>query len=401
MAWNEPGNSGGKDPWGQRNKQQGPPDLDQVIKNIQNKLTGLFGGGKRGGDGGGGGSGGNVSGFGIGLVAGVALLLWLVSGWYVIQQGERGVLLKFGQKGEIAGPGLRWHWPYPIESVEKVNVDQVSTLWIGRRGDKSAGMTGSDNGYMLTEDENIIVVEFSVQYKIKDASQYLFNVRDPVATVLQATESAVREIVGKSKLDFVMTEGQLAVADSTRTLLQKILDRYETGIQIVAVQMQKASPPDEVKAAFEDAIKAREDGDRYIQDAKAYENDIIPRARGAAERLVQESEGYKASVMARAEGDARRFTSIVGEYAKAPGVTRERMYIETMEQVLSNTTKIYVDQKAGNNILYLPLDRLTARTGGGAGPVNTLQPLPELQETVPAASAPERGRENFRDRGAR
>ena len=399
MAWNEPGNSGGKDPWGQRNKQQGPPDLDQVIRNIQNKLAGLFGGGKRGG--GNSPTGGNVSGFGIGLVVGVALLLWLVSGWYVIQQGERGVLLKFGQKSEVAGPGLHWHWPYPIESVEKVNVDQVSTLWIGRRGDKSAGMIGSDNGYMLTEDENIIVIEFSVQYKIKDASQYLFSVRDPVATVLQATESAVREIVGKSKLDFVMTEGQLAVADSTRTLLQKILDRYETGIQIVAVQMQKASPPDEVKTAFEDAIKAREDGDRYIQDAKAYENDIIPRARGAAERLVQESEGYKASVMARAEGDARRFTSIVGEYAKAPGVTRERMYIETMEQVLSNTTKIYVDQKAGNNILYLPLDKLTSRIGGGTGPVNTLQPLPELQETVPVTGVPERARENFRDRGGR
>ena len=399
MAWNEPGNSGGKDPWGQRNKQQGPPDLDQVIKNIQNKLAGLFGGGKRGGTSNSNG-GGNVSGFGIGLVVSVALLLWLISGWYVVQQGERGVLLKFGQKGEIAGPGLHWHWPYPIESVEKVNVDQVSTLWIGRRGDKSAGITGSDNGYMLTEDENIIVIEFSVQYKIKDASHYLFNTRDPVATVLQATESAVREIVGKSKLDFVMTEGQLAVADSTRTLLQKILDRYQTGIQIVAVQMQKASPPDEVKMAFEDAIKAREDGDRYIQDAKAYENDIIPRARGAAERLVQESEGYKASVMARAEGDARRFTSIVGEYAKVPGVTRERMYIETMEQVLSNTTKIYVDQKAGNNVLYLPLDRLTSRTGG-AGPVNTLQPLPELQETTPAVSVPEHGRENLRDRGGR
>jgi membrane protease subunit HflK len=394
VAWNEPGSNGDKDPWGKRRKEQGPPDLDQILKNIRNALAGLLGG-RRGGDGGarGGDGGDRVNRIGLGLIIAVALVLWGLSGFYIVQQGERGVVLKFGKKTEISGPGLHWRWPYPIERVEKVNVDQVSTLWIGRRGEKSAG---ADAGYMLTEDENIIVVEFSVQYKVKDASDYLFNVRDPVPTILQATESAAREIVGKSQLDYVMTEGQLEVADKTRALLQEILDRYKTGIQIVKVQMQKASPPDEVKASFDDAVKAREDEQRLKNEAEAYSNDIIPRARGAAARLIQEAQGYKASVTARAEGDARRFGAIVSEYAKAPTVTRERMYIETMEQVLSNTTKIFVDQKAGNNLLYLPLDRLVPRAAAsGVGPANTLQPLPEPAETT--APPGMRGR----DRGVR
>lgn len=398
MAWNEPGGSGGKDPWGQRRKEQGPPDLDQILKNIRNKLAGLFGG-KRSGAG-----GETVNHFGVWLIVGVALVLWLLSGFYIVQQSERGVVLRFGKKSEITGPGgLHWHWPFPIEHVEKVNVEQVSTLWIGRRSDKSVGTAGADSGYMLTEDENIIVIEFSVQYKVKDPSDYLFNVRDPVSTIVQATESAVREVVGKSQLDFIMTEGQFEVADKTRVLLQQILDRYKCGIQITQVQMQKASPPDDVKAAFEDAIKAREDGDRYIQDAKAYENDIIPRARGGAARLIQEAQGYKASVTARAEGDARRFSSIEREYVKAPTVTRERLYLETMEQVLSSASKIFVDLKAGNNVLYLPLDRLVPRAAAaGAGPVNTLQPLPEpVESSTPAAANRERARDSSRERGTR
>ena len=398
MAWNEPGGSGGKDPWGQRRKEQGPPDLDQILKNIRNKLTGLFGG-KRGGA-----DNESVNRYGVWLIIGVALVLWLLSGFYIVQQSERGVVLRFGKKSEITGPGgLHWHWPFPIEHVEKVNVEQVSTLWIGRRNDKSVGAAGADSGYMLTEDENIIVIEFSVQYKVKDPGDYLFNVRDPVSTIVQATESAVREVVGKSQLDFIMTEGQFEVADKTRVLLQQILDRYKCGIQITQVQMQKASPPDDVKAAFEDAIKAREDGDRYIQDAKAYENDIIPRARGGAARLIQEAQGYKASVTARAEGDARRFTSIEKEYAKAPGVTRERMYLETMEQVLSSTSKIFVDLKGGNNVLYLPLDKLVPRASASdAGPVNALQPLPEpMERSAPAAASSERARDSSRERGTR
>jgi len=397
VAWNEPGGSGGKDPWGQRRKEQGPPDLDKILNNIRDRLSGLFGGGGVGG--------GNerVNRIGLGLIVVVALGLWALSGFYVINQGERGVELKFGKKNEVTGPGLHWHLPWPIERVEKVNVDQVSTLSIGGRGDKGSS-GGADSGFMLTEDENIVVVEFTVQYKIKDASNYLFNVKDPKSTIIQAMQSASREVVGKSQLDFIITEGQLEVSDKTQKLLQEILDRYKSGIQIVKVQMQKVSPPEEVKAAFDDATKAREDGARIIKEAEAYSNDIIPRARGAAARLVQEAQGYKASIMARAEGDARRFTSIVSEYAKYPGVTRDRMYLETMEQVLSSTTKILIDQKGGSNVLYLPLDRMLQHASGNTsvGPVNNLQPLPEPPDATPTGLRErERGRDVSRDRGAR
>lgn len=390
MAWNEPGGSGNKDPWGQRRKEQGPPDLDQMLRRLRDRLAGLFGG-KGGGE--------NVNRIGLGLILLVAFLLWMLSGFYIVQQGERGVELKFGKKNEVTGPGLHWRLPWPIERIEKVNVDQVSILRIGRGGDKGSG---TDSGFMLTEDENIVVVEFSIQYKIKDASDYLFNVRDPVSTIVQAMESASREVVGKSTLDFIITEGQLEVADNTQKLLQVILDRYKSGIQIVKVQMQKVSPPDEVKAAFDDATKAREDGDRTVKEAEAYSNDIIPRARGAAARLVQEAQGYKASVVARAEGDARRFALISNEYNKAPAVTRERMYLETMEQVFSNTTKIYIDQKAGNNLLYLPLDKLIpqASASTATGPAAAIQPLPEPVDSTPAGLR-DRVRDTARDRGTR
>jgi len=282
-----------------------------------------------------------------------------------------------------------------VERVEKVNVDQVSTVRIGRHGDKTASLVGADSGYMLTEDENIIVVEFSVQYRVSDANDYLFNMRDPVTTIVQATESAAREIVGKSQLDFVMTAGQLEVADKTRILLQEILDRYKSGIQIVSVQMQKASPPEEVKAAFDDAVKAREDEQRLKNEAEAYSNDVIPRARGAAARLIQEAQGYKASTIARAEGDARRFTQIAGEYVKAPAVTRERLYIETMEHVFSNTTKIFVDQKSGNNLIYLPLDKLIPSTESAA----SIAGPPTAADSAPAKGASEsRSRSDQRSR---
>ena len=393
MAWNEPGGGKGKDPWGGR-KDQGPPDLDKVLRDLRDKVVGLFGGRRGGGGSSSGPSGsGNINGASLLFIAGVAVAVWFASGTYTINQGEQGVELKFGKKTEVTGPGLHWRWPWPIEKVEKVNVEQVSTLNVGR-GDKTKG--GADSGFMLTEDENIVVVEFTVQYKIKDARDYLFNVRNPVSTIVQAMESASREVVGKSQLDFIITEGQLEVADKSQVLLQEILDRYKSGIQIVKVQMQKVTPPEEVKASFDDATKAREDGARVIKEAEAYSNDIIPRARGASERLKQEAQGYKASVIARAEGDAKRFTSIVNEYVKVPVVTRERMYIETMEQVLSNTTKILIDQK-GSNVLYLPLDRMLPRPNGSAT-VNNLQPLPE-PDITPLAR--ERGRDVARDRGAR
>lgn len=402
MAWNEPGKSGDKDPWGQRKKSEGAPDLDQIVKNIQQKLSGLFGG--RGGGGGGGMGSGKVGGFGLGLIAIVALFVWFATGFYVVNQGESGVVLRFGKKTELTEAGLRWHLPFPIEKVEKVNVEKVSTIEIGYRSNMRGGGKSKmpKEALMLTEDENIIDIEFAVQYKIKDARDYLFNIRDPETTIAQATESAVREVVGKSTLDFAMTEGRDQVAHNARELLQEILDKYKAGVQIVTVETQKAQPPDEVKPAFDDAVKAREDEQRLKNEAEAYANDVIPRARGGAARLLQEAEGYKASVIVRADGDARRFNQIAGEYAKAPAVTRDRLYIETMEQVFSHTTKIFVDQKAGNNLLYLPLDKLVP-TREAADTSVPEPPATDAEATAAAArnnGASGRGRTDLRKRGA-
>jgi membrane protease subunit HflK len=399
VPWNQPGGSGEKDPWGQRRKPgQAVPDLDQIVRNIQNRLRGLFGGGK-GGAGPGGGFGGRAGGFGIGLIAVVAFFVWLVTGTYIVQQGERGVVLRFGKKTEITEAGLHWRLPFPLERVEKVNVEAVSVVEVGYTTDPRSGTKRKvpKEALMLTEDENIIDIEFAVQYKIKDAADFLFNVKDPRTTISQATESAVREVVGKSTLDFALTEGRDQVARSARELLQQILDKYKSGIHIVAVETQKAQPPDEVKSAFDDAVKAREDEQRLKNEAEAYANDVIPRARGGAARLMQEAEGYKASVIARADGDARRFAQIAVEYAKAPGVTRERLYLEAMEQVLSNSTKIFVDQKAGNNILYLPLDKLLPAVE--AAPSLPRSAEPEAAPAPKAGTGAPRG-VDLRKRGA-
>ncbi len=401
MAWNEPGGSGGKDPWGQRKKDQGPPDLDKIVKNIQRKLTGIFGG-KGGGSVGA--AGGNVSRFGIGAIIIVALVLWIVSGFYVVQQGERGVVLEFGKKTDVTEAGLHWHLPFPIESVEKVNVEQVNVLQIGYRSSERSSTSSKlpKEALMLTQDENIVDVELAVQYKIKDPSAYLFNVRDPKATIIAAAQSAVREVVGKNTMDFILTQGRDVIGQDTQTLLQTILDRYNSGIHIVTVQLQDAKAPEEVTAAFEDAVKAREDEQRVKNEAEAYSNDIIPRARGDAARIVLEAEGYQASTIARAEGDARRFSQVVTQYDRAPAVTRERMYLDTMEKVLSNTTKIFVDLPHGNNVIYLPLDKIVSQTTTAAttGPVDTLQPLPEPGATPPPDDLSEsRSTDSLRGRG--
>lgn len=392
MAWNEPGSSGSKDPWGRR-KPDGGADLDQIVRRLQQKLGGLFGG-RRGGEG-----GGRASSFGIGLIVVVAVVVWLLSGLYIVQQGERGVVLRFGQKTEITEAGLRWHLPFPLEKVEKVNVEKVSTIEVGYRSNpRTGGKTKvPKEALMLTGDENIIDIEFAVQYKIKDAAQFLFNVRDPETTISQATESAVREVVGKSTMDFALTEGRDEVARNARALLQEILDRYNAGVHVVTVETQKAQPPEEVKSAFDDAVKAREDEVRLKNEAEAYANDIIPRARGAAARMVQEAEGYKSATIARAEGDARRFSAIASEYVKAPGVTRERLYIETMEQVYTNTTKIFVDQKGGNNLLYLPLDKLVQGVME-AGPPSAAVVAPPEPETGGAQKSSPRSRADQRKR---
>ena len=391
MAWNEPG-SGNKDPWGQRRGEQGPPDLDEIVRNIQRKLGGLFGG--KGGKGGKGGAGaGKAGGIGLGLILVALAVIWFVSGFYIVQQGERGVVLRFGKKVDITEAGLHWA-PRFIDSVEKVNVTEISKIEIGYRSNPRTGGKSKvpREALMLTADENIIDIEFAVQYKIKDPADYLFNVRDVRLTIQQATESAVREIAGKSTMDFVLTEGRDEVGAKTQELLQEILDVYRAGISIEKVEMQEAQPPEEVRAAFDDAVKAREDEQRLKNEAEAYSNDVIPRARGAAARLVQEAEGYKASVIARAQGDARRFTLIANEYIKAPKVTRERLYLETVEEVLSNATKIFVDQKAGNNLLYLPLDKLISRVEETGARVE-----PGAATAPPAAPARPSGRDRRSD----
>lgn len=364
MAWNKPGNgnSGNRDPLGSGSgPRQGPPDLDEIVRNIQNRLRGLFGGGKGGG--GGKVNIGKAGGIGVGVIIAIVAGLWLLSGFYVVKQAERGVVLRFGKLQEVTEAGLHWRLPFPVDSVEKVDVQNVFQMEVGYRSDARTGRVSQvpKEALMLTEDENIVDIEFAVQYRISNAADYLFNVKDPEITIGQATESAIREIVGKSTLDFVITEGRADVANRTQAVLQKILDRYNTGIFITTAKMQKAQPPEQVKAAFDDAVKAREDEQRFKNEAQAYANDILPRARGKAARLVQEGEGYKVSVIARAEGDARRFTQIATEFAKAPEVTRERLYLETMEEVLSNSTKVFIDQKGGNNILYLPLDKIVTQ----------------------------------------
>jgi len=344
MAWNEPGGSGNKDPWGDRKNEQGPPDLDEIIKKLQNKFTGLFGGG------GGGTStrGRSGGGMGISFIAAVLLVIWALSGIYIVDQGRQGVVLQFGAFNSITDPGPHWY-PRFIQSVEIVDVEQVRSVNLGRTPDEAL---------MLTQDENIIDIKVTIQYKVKDTKDFLFNVRDPDATLRQVSESAVREIVGKSKLDYVITEGRQDVALRAEKLIQDILDGYKIGLLVVKLNMQDAQPPQQVQAAFDDAIKAREDEQRQINEAEAYANDIIPRARGGAARRIQEAEAYREEIVQIAQGESERFLKVLAEYNKAPKVTRERLYLEAMESVLANSNKVMIDVKQGNSLMYLPLDKL-------------------------------------------
>ncbi len=402
MPWNKPGGSGGnKDPWGKRSDQR-PPDLDEIVRRIQKRLGGLFGGGRKGG-GEGDGGGSELSGkLGIGFLAILALVIWFFSGFYIVREGEAGIVLRFGQFAERTGPGLRWRLPYPIETKEIVPVDKVQTVEVGYRTSERTRALNlvPKEALMLTADENIIDIQFAVQYKVKEPKDLLFNVADTgEAVVRAATETAVREIVGKSNMDFVITGGRAEVVQKAIVLVQEILDRYQTGIQIVTIEMQNAQPPAEVKPAFDDAVKAREDEERKKNEAEAYSNDVIPRARGQAARLLQEAEGYRARVIARAQGEAQRFNLIVKEYQKAPAVTRERLYIEAMEQVLNSSSKVLMDQKGGN-MLYLPLDRILQQRGETPAPLPAAPSAPE-EQTEPAKSEKAdsaRSRENLRKR---
>ena len=379
--------------WGRRKGNSSPPDLDDILRNISKRINELFGRRKGGGDEGTGGEGpkkqstGNVM-----IIVFLLLIVWGGSGFYIVDEGQRGVVLRFGKHVDTTQAGLRWHTPYPIEKVETVNVSQVRTVEIGYRNNVRSKVL--KESLMLTDDENIIDIQFAVQYILNSPENFLFNNRDPDTAVLQVAETAIREVIGKSKMDFVLYEGREEVTARTTQIMQTILDRYQIGVIINRVTMQNAQPPEQVQAAFDDAVKAGQDRERQRNEGQAYANDVIPRARGGAARLLEEASGYQQRVISSAEGDVSRFEKVLAEYSKAPGVTRDRLYLDTMQQVLANTSKILVDQKSGSNLLYLPLDKLIQMDGTPPRPVMPMQ-------TQPAPEAPDvsaRTRESFRSR---
>ena len=366
MSLNDPqwGNRGNDDGGGRR-PNQGPPDLEQLWRDLNRRLSSIFdrkgGGGDRGGDRPPVQFNSRFLGGGIGLLLALVVVVWLASGFYIVDASQVGLVLQFGRYKESTDSGLRWRLPYPIQAHELVNVSGVRTLEIGYRGSEKNKVL--KEALMLTDDENIINIQFAVQYILKDPVEYIFNNRHPDDAVMQVAETAIRQIVGKNKMDFVLYEGREQIAVDASKLMQDILDRYKTGILISKVTMQNAQPPEQVQAAFDDAVKASQDRERQKNEGQAYANDVIPKARGTAARLIEEAEGYKKRVIATSEGDASRFKQIYTEYAKAPEVTRSRMYLDTMQQIYSNTSKVLVDTKGQGNLLYLPLDKLLQAAG--------------------------------------
>lgn len=390
MGWNEPGNND-KDPWGNRGKQDGPPDLDEVVKNMQKKINGIFGGkGKNVGNG----SGDDGSFAVFGLIA-ILLVVWLAYDMtYIIDEKQRGVVLRFGKhvtfgqdaEGntvDVLQPGLNIRFPRPIETVYKLESQQVRRI--------------THKATMLTQDENIVDVEVAVQWRISKPTDFIFNVASPVPTLQQVTESAVREVIGKSKLDYVLTEGRADIANKQQDVIQQTLNDYQAGIFIEAVELQTAKPPEEVKSAFDDAIKSREDEQRLVNQAEAYRNDVIPKARGAAARLREEANAYKLSVISKAEGEADRFDQLLTEYRRAPEVTRKRLYLDAMESVLTNTNKVLMDNEQGNSLMYLPIDKMmnnqsSGRTRSTQGSIDSF--------TAPSSSQVDQQLQDLRDRAS-
>ena len=345
MSWNDPDDK--NNPW-KSGGNKGPADLDAIVRDLQRKLSGLLGGRGSGNGASNGGTGRRLSG---GLLNGALMLLvavWAFTGFYQVNDAERGIVLRFGAFQNIAQPGLRWHIPWPVESVERINTNVVERF--------------PYQGSMLTRDENIVLVDLVVQFRRTDPEAYLFNMRAPEETLGDITGSAIREVIGKNVLDFILTEGRAEIAAQAQALIQMTVDTYGAGLTIYEVNLQEANFPGDVEASVQDAIKAREDKERMSFEAEAYANDIIPNARGAAARALLDAEGYRARVIADAEGEASRFSQILFEYEKAPGVTRQRMYIETLEEILANSTKVLLDTpEGGSNLIYLPLDRLMER----------------------------------------
>ena len=388
--------------WGNKNS-GGPPDLEALLRKLNAKISGLLGGkGGPGKPGSGAPKGSFAS--GIGLIVIIIVLIWAGSGFYIVDASQRGVVLRFGKLIETTQSGPHWHLPFPIEAVQIVNLSQVRTVEVGYRDNVKNKMV--KESLMLTDDENIIDIQFAVQYFLSDPAAYLFNNRMPEENVRQAAETAIREVVGKNKMDFVLYEGREQVAASATKLIQEILDRYKSGILISKLTMQNAQPPEQVQAAFDDAVKAGQDRERQKNEGQAYANDVIPRASGAAARLIQESQGYKQSVIANAEGDVSRFRQILVEYEKAPAVTRERMYLDMMQQVMGNISKVMVDQKNGNSLLYLPLDKLI-ETSRAASTETDVQSAAKSAAPVTSQgndnNAAQRARDSLlsRDRGTR
>lgn len=372
MAWNEPGGNGGKngdrDPWGNNRGNrgnQGPPDLDEVFKNLQKKFGSLFGG--KGGRSGGSGAGAGMpgGGIGIGVVIAILLVFWIATGFYKIEAAERGVILRFGKHVETTQGGLHWHLPAPIEQVIKVDITKVHTIPL--------------RATMLTQDENIVDLEGSVQYQVADATAYLFNVRAPELALSQATESAIRQSIGRTKMDYVITEGRGQISVQVKEIIQTIIDSYGTGVHVIKVNIQHARPPEQVKDAFDDVTQSREDEERLKNEAETYSNGVIPNARGAAARIREEAEAYKGEVVANAEGEAKRFTQLLTEYKKSPEVTRERLYLDMMESVLNHSSKVLVDVKGSNNLLYLPLDKLMSRDSADQSLSKSLKNIQQQQ----------------------
>ena len=372
MAWNDENN---KNPWGGNN--QTPPELDEVIKDFKNKFNTRFGGGSSGNGGVSKAAKGSLKYFVI-----LAVLLWLLSGIYIVDPAEKGVVLRFGAYQNTTSQGPHWRIPYPFESVYKVNVEQIRATEIGFRNIQNSSYSGavSSESLMLTKDENMVDVKLAVQYKIADAQAYLFNVFNPELTLSHVVQSVIRQVVGDNTMDHVLTTGREQVAQEVKTASQGLLNEYNTGLIITAVTMQDAQPPIQVKASFDDVVKAREDEQRYINEAKAYANDIVPKARGASQRLIAEAEAYKSQVVSKSEGEAYRFNQILEEYLKAPVVTKERLYRETLEEVLGSTNKVIVDSNS-NSLMYLPIDQLinSSRSSSLSSSSKTFKDTPTSQ----------------------
>jgi membrane protease subunit HflK len=394
----------------------GPPDLDELWRDFNRKLGSLFGG-KPGGQGGGtgGGSGGTGgfqpdlknAGVGIGLILGVLLLVWLGTGFFIVQEGQQAVITQFGRYKATVNAGFNWRLPYPIQRHELVFVTQIRSVDIGR--DTVLKATGLKESAMLTQDENILDIKFAVQYRLNDARAFLFESKNPTDAVVQAAETAVREVIGRMRMDAALSEERDQIAPQVRTLMQAILDRYKVGVEVVGINLQQGGvrPPEQVQASFDDVLKAGQERERAKNEAQAYANDVIPRAVGSASRLKEEADAYKARVVAQAQGDAQRFRSVFAEYQKAPQVTRDRMYLDTMQQIYSNVTKVVVESKQGSNMLYLPLDKVLQMNGATAsGDATQAAPVgaavaPALPATNNSSDARTRDAARTRDRDVR